>query len=83
MQYNKTLDGRYEPLKQANFPWDLVPADFEGKKKYSDWQFICNKFPTPGGAGGVKGLGGTSNPGTSNPGTSNPGGATGMPGGVR
>ena len=71
-----------EPLKQANFPLDLVPADFEGKKKYSDWQFICNKFPPPPGSGGVKGLGGTSNPGTSTPGgaTGMPGGATGTPG---
>ena len=71
-----------EPLKQANFPPDLDPADFEGKKKYSDWQFICNKFPKPATGGGVKGLGGSSNPGTSTPGgtTGSTGGATGNPG---
>jgi type II secretory pathway pseudopilin PulG len=40
------------PLKQANFPFDLVPADFEGKKKYSEWQFIYNRVPTPGATGG-------------------------------
>jgi type II secretory pathway pseudopilin PulG len=36
-----------EPLKQANFPTDLEPGDFEGKKKYSDWQFIYNRAPKP------------------------------------
>jgi hypothetical protein len=30
-----------EPLKQSNFPADpLYFKDFEGKKKYSDWQFV-------------------------------------------
>ncbi|HEY5514048.1 MAG TPA: type II secretion system protein, partial [Geomonas sp.] len=49
------------PIKQANFPFDLYPADFEGKKKYNEWQFICTRYPTPAGAaGGVPGLGGTS-----------------------
>ncbi|WP_243371002.1 type II secretion system protein [Geotalea sp. SG265] len=36
-----------EPIKQANFPKDFI--DFEGKKKYSDWQFIWNKVPAPRG----------------------------------
>ncbi|HBA89734.1 MAG TPA: type II secretion system pseudopilin [Geobacter sp.] len=36
-----------EPIKQANFPFDLEPADFEGKKKYSEWQFICTRSPAP------------------------------------
>ncbi|HWR71592.1 MAG TPA: hypothetical protein VN604_00315, partial [Nitrospirota bacterium] len=32
-----------EPLKQSNFPADpLYFKDFEGKKKYSDWQFVYN-----------------------------------------
>ena len=62
-----------EPLKKANFPFDLDPTDFEAKKKYSDWQFLCNKFPKPGGAGGVTGLGGSANPGTTGGGTGNSG----------
>ena len=74
-----------EPLKKGNFPFDLDPTDFEAKKKYSDWQFICNKYPKPGAAGGVTGLGGSANPtgATSPGGSSNPsgggagGGATG------
>ena len=39
------------PIKQANFPLDLDPADFEAKKKYSDWVFICNHFPKPSTTG--------------------------------
>jgi type II secretory pathway pseudopilin PulG len=35
------------PLKQANFPSDLEPGDFEGKKKYSEWVFIYNRAPKP------------------------------------
>jgi type II secretory pathway pseudopilin PulG len=68
-----------EPLKKGNFPFDLDPTDFEAKKKYSDWQFICNKFPKPGAAGGVTGLGGSANPtGATGPGgSSNPSGAAG------
>ena len=64
-----------EPLKQANFPFDLKPEDFEKKKKYSEWQFICINFPTPGSVGGgVTGLGGSTSPGGSSAGTgSNPG----------
>ena len=45
-----------EPIKQGNFPFDLEPADFEGKKKYSEWKFICNHWPKPGAVGGFKGL---------------------------
>jgi len=49
-----------DPIKKANFPFDLDPADFEGKKKYSEWQFICIHWPKPGTTGGgVKGLGTT------------------------
>ena len=33
------------PLKQGNFPFDLHPADFEKKSKYSDWHFIYNRVP--------------------------------------
>jgi type II secretory pathway pseudopilin PulG len=53
------------PLKQGNFPFDLEPNDFEGKKKYSDWKFDATHFPKPGAiGGGVTGLKGTSNPTT-------------------
>jgi len=52
-----------KPLKQANFPLELEPADFEGKKKYSEWQFRCDRVPRGGAVGGgVTGLGGSSNP---------------------
>ena len=45
------------PLKQANFPFDLEPQDFEAKKKYNEWQFICTRYPKPAAAGGgVTGL---------------------------
>jgi len=57
-----------KPLKQANFDDDprtgLEPSDFEGKEKYSDWQFIYNRAPKPGTAGGVKGLKTAPGPGT-------------------
>lgn len=36
-----------EPLKQGNFPLDLHPADFEKKKKYSEWEFRYNRVPPP------------------------------------
>lgn len=45
-----------EPIKQANFPLDLDPTDFEGKKKYSEWQFICTHWPKPGASGIQRGL---------------------------
>ena len=55
-----------QPIKQANFPLDLEPSDFEAKKKYSDWQFICTHWPKPGATGGgVTGLPGTTGPGGS------------------
>lgn len=55
-----------EPIKKGNFALDLDPADFEGKKKYSEWQFICIHWPKPAGTGGgVKGLGTTTTPATS------------------
>lgn len=34
-----------EPIKQANFPKEF--QDFEGKKKYSEWQFVWNRVPAP------------------------------------
>jgi type II secretory pathway pseudopilin PulG len=34
-----------EPLKQGNFPLDLHPADFEKKKKYSEWEFRYDRVP--------------------------------------
>jgi type II secretory pathway pseudopilin PulG len=34
-----------EPLKQGGFPFGLNPDDFEGKKKYSDWLFVCYRYP--------------------------------------
>ena len=34
-----------EPLKKGNFPYDLHPADFEQKSKYSDWHFIYDRVP--------------------------------------
>lgn len=63
-----------EPIKQANFPFDLDQADFEGKKKYSEWLFIYDHLPKSRASGGVKGLetsgptGGSTN-GTSGTGT--------------
>ena len=53
-----------EPIKQANFPDEY--ADFAGKKKYSEWQFIYNRDPQPGvKAGGISIPGGTSDPASS------------------
>ena len=49
-----------EPFKQGNFP--EVIKSFEGKKKYSEWEFIYKK--TPAGA-----------PGAGRPGVSTPGAA--------
>ena len=34
-----------EPIKKGNFPLDLHPADFEDKKKYSEWHFIYDRVP--------------------------------------
>lgn len=54
-----------EPIKQANFPYELFPDDFVGKKKYSEWQFICTNYPKPDVAGGTQTGTGISNvPGT-------------------
>lgn len=58
------------PIKQANFPWELMPADFEKKKKYSEWQFIYNRIPTPAVGGGITGLGGSGTPQPQTPGES-------------
>lgn len=43
-----------EPIKQANFPKDFL--DFEGKKKYSDWQFTNKPAPQRVKTGGATGL---------------------------
>lgn len=61
------LKNENAPLKQGNFPTDLEPNDFEGKKHYSDWIFICDRYPKPGSKGGVQGLPGTSLPGGATP----------------
>jgi type II secretory pathway pseudopilin PulG len=40
------------PLKKGNFPKEL--KEFEGKTKYSDWQFAVQKLPTvPASSGGT------------------------------
>jgi type II secretory pathway pseudopilin PulG len=49
--YGVASTSNEKPLKQGNFP-DVL-KDFEGKEKYSDWQFVYKKSPatsaTPGG----------------------------------
>ncbi|MCM0080390.1 type II secretion system protein [Geomonas sp. Red32] len=48
-----------KPIRQGreNFWLDFDFADFEGKKSYSEWEFICIHWPKPIGTGGqVKGL---------------------------
>jgi type II secretory pathway pseudopilin PulG len=45
-----------EPIKKANFPYELEPSDFVDKKKYSEWEFRCNRYPKPGDSGVIKGL---------------------------
>lgn len=42
-----------EPIKQANFPFDLEPADFEAKKKYNEWLFVATRSPAPAATGGT------------------------------
>lgn len=42
-----------EPLKQGNFPLDLHPADFEKKKKYSEWEFRYDRVAPPMGTKSV------------------------------
>lgn len=70
------------PIKQANFPFDLEPADFEGKKKYSEWQFIYNRCPKPGATGGgVTGLKTSNSPTTQSPNPQSPSGTSSTPSG--
>jgi Tfp pilus assembly protein PilE len=58
------------PIKQGNFPLGLHPDDFKEKKKYSDWVFICTRYPQPDvGGGSQKGANGTTPNGTSPSGT--------------
>ena len=42
-----------KPIKQGNFPTEYL--DFEGKAKYSEWQFIWNRQPVAAKPGGVTG----------------------------
>jgi len=44
-----------EPFKQGNFP--EVIKNFEGKKKYSEWEFIFKKVPTARPGTGTPGTG--------------------------
>ncbi|WP_236025757.1 type II secretion system protein [Geomonas azotofigens] len=45
------------PVKQGNFPFDLPPADFEKKKKYSEWEFVYDRIPPVTATGGaIQGL---------------------------
>lgn len=40
------------PIKQGDFfLFDVDPSDFEGKTKYSDWQFICIHWPKQAATG--------------------------------
>ncbi|WP_224984337.1 type II secretion system protein [Geomonas agri] len=51
------------PVKQGNFPFDLPPADFEKKKKYSEWEFVYNHLPPDSRTGGaIQGLKTNSSP---------------------
>jgi len=50
-----------EPFKQGNFP--EVIKNFEGKKKYSDWEFIYRKTPAPANQSGVRSSAGATTPG--------------------
>jgi hypothetical protein len=66
------------PLKQDNFPLDLHPDDFKGKKKYSDWLFLVDRVPPPTPPAGAQNLpGATGVPGSGTPGSGspNPGGS--------
>jgi type II secretory pathway pseudopilin PulG len=58
------LKSESKPLKQANFPYDLEPQDFEGQAKYSEWKFIFDHYAKPEAKGGLKGLKGVSPLGT-------------------
>lgn len=48
--YGVASTSNEEPLKQADFPEAL--KTFEGKKKYSEWEFIYKKRPGSAPAGG-------------------------------
>ncbi|WP_236019056.1 type II secretion system protein [Geomonas propionica] len=51
------------PVKQGNFPFDLHPADFEKKQKYSEWEFVYDHIPPPTATGGaIQGLKTSSSP---------------------
>lgn len=59
-----------EPIKQGNFPLDLHPADFDKKKKYSEWEFRYDRVPPPLGTNappvpGATPAGNPANPGNS------------------
>jgi type II secretory pathway pseudopilin PulG len=44
---------------------DLEPGDFQDKKKYSEWQFICTHYPKPAIGSGVTNPNGSGSPGGS------------------
>ena len=46
------LKSEGQPIKQDGFPSELRIDDFQAKKKYSDWVFICDRYATLPGAGG-------------------------------
>ena len=58
--YGVASNSNDEPFKQGNFP--EIIKNFEGKKKYSEWEFIYKKAPGVG-------------PGTATPGTATQPGA--------
>jgi type II secretory pathway pseudopilin PulG len=60
-----------EPLKQSNFPLEF--KDFEGKKKYKEWQFV-DRLQPPGGVPGNRAV--TGLPGSGTPGSGSIGGGT-------
>jgi type II secretory pathway pseudopilin PulG len=69
------LNSEGQPMKQDGFPSELFIDDFKGKKKYSDWVFICDHYAKLPAAGGTQqGAGGptTGQPQTGQPQTGQP-----------
>ncbi|GFO62617.1 type II secretion system GspH family protein [Geomonas paludis] len=66
------------PVKQGNFPFDLHPADFEKKQKYSEWEFVYDRIPPLTKTGGaITGLPTSSSPTPFTPGASETSGNAG------
>lgn len=61
------------PLKTAGFA--VRDASFEGKTKYSDWQFVYAPAAAAGGKPGAKPAPGATQPGAAQPGAVQPGAA--------